>query len=361
MKLKLFDYQLPQNLIAQTPAVPRDSSRLLVYDAKTKKIIHDRFYNLPQYLTNNDVLVFNNTKVFPARLIGNKASGGQAEILLLKKGQKGQWEAMVKCARPKIGLKLRFQCDLTAEIIKQCSNKTWFVKFNFSGYTLRAILSKIGQTPLPPYIKAINQKNKQTRKPNNKIKEQYQTVFALHTGSAAAPTAGLHFTKKLLNIIKNRGCGIEFVTLHVGLATFNPVNTENIEDYKIHSEWASVSKGTIQKLLIAKQEGKRMIAVGTTSTRVLETLFGSAALRPAMLRSTAMKNFNDYISTFIYPGYKFKFVDAIITNFHLPKSSLIMLVSAFIGRKNVIKIYKIAIRLKYRFFSFGDAMLLTKK
>ncbi|MFH0780161.1 MAG: tRNA preQ1(34) S-adenosylmethionine ribosyltransferase-isomerase QueA [Parcubacteria group bacterium] len=424
MKLKLFDYDLPKELIAQTPAVPRDRSRLLVYNhvgrsfpdrrnfpghhsicdggneggnegrAKTKKIVHDRFYNLPKYLTNNDVLVFNNTKVFPARLLGNKLSGGKAEVLLLKKierdgRQAGRlvdrsfnegrsskcegWESMVGCTRPKAGLKLRFAHGLQAEVINQLSEKTWLIKFNFKGDKFNAILNQIGQTPLPPYIASKNQENKKSKQQNSKIQNQYQTVYAKTVGSAAAPTAGLHFTKNLLNKIKKQGCEIEFVTLHVGLGTFNPVNTENIENYKIHSEWASVDKATIKRLINAKRKGKRIIAVGTTSTRVLETVFNSATLLrsieatketstgTSMIRSMAVKDFNNNISTFIYPGYKFNFVDAMITNFHLPRSSLLMLVSAFIGRTNAMKIYQTAIKMKYRFFSFGDAMLLTKK
>lgn len=377
MKLKLFDYNLPGKLIAQTPAVPRDRSRLLVYGpvgrsfnegrVKTRKIIHDRFYNLPKYLTNNDVLVLNNTKVFPARLIGNKETGGKAEILLLKKikrdGQQANhsfsegWEGLVGCTRPKSGLKLRFERGLQAELVNRLSEKTWLIKFNFKGDKFNAILNQIGQTPLPPYIQVSLRPRSSG---GSKLeKQRYQTVYARHLGSAAAPTAGLHFTKNLLNKVKKRGCEMEFVTLHVGLGTFNPVNTENIEDYKIHSEWAIVDKATIARLIKAKRKGKRIIAVGTTSTRVLESFFENAPMLHSM--GVRKKSISKFIDIFIYPGYKFKFIDALITNFHLPKSSLLMLVAAFIGRKNIMKIYQTAIKMKYRFFSFGDAMLLTKK
>ncbi|MFH0988325.1 MAG: tRNA preQ1(34) S-adenosylmethionine ribosyltransferase-isomerase QueA, partial [Parcubacteria group bacterium] len=226
--------------------------------------------------------------------------------------------------------------------------------FNKKGSVLKNIIEKIGKTPLPPYIAQGKQR----------IAKQYQTVYAKHSGSAAAPTAGFHFTKNLLNKIKRLGCQTEFVTLHVGLGTFNPVNTERVEDYKIHSEWASVDGATMKRLITAKKEGKRIIAVGTTSTRVLETIFNGTLTRSLSRdkRDSMGVKSNEHaglISTFIYPGYKFKFVDAMITNFHLPKSTLLMLVSAFIGRGNALKLYKLAIQRKYRFFSYGDAMLLT--
>lgn len=360
MKLSLFNYQLPKSLIAQTPAVPRDASRLLVYDKKTKKVVHDRFYNLPKYLKPDDVLVFNNSKVFPARLIGHKETGGKAEALLLKEVKAGEWEVLLGTGRPKVGLKLRFERGLEAEVINQFPHKTWLLKFNFKGSAFYAILNKIGQVPLPPYIESTKQRS-------NESKKQYQTIYAKHLGSAAAPTAGLHFTKKLLAKIKKIGCQTEFVTLHVGLGTFDPVKTENIEDYEIHSERVSVDVETIKRLLEAKRAGKRIIAVGTTSVRTLETLFTKINTNEnqktgaSMLRSIEAKNFDDFnqnTNIFIYPGYKFQFVDAMITNFHLPKSTLLMLVSAFIDRTNALSLYKKAIRLKYRFFSFGDAMLL---
>lgn len=344
MKLSLFDYRLPKELIAQEPASPRDHSRLLVYDKKTGKTIHDNFFNLPKYLKPDDVLVFNNSKVFPARLIGKKSSGGKAEVLLLRMVKTGEWEALLGTRNPKIGLKLSFERGLQAEITTKSLGKTWLLKFNFEAQKFDAILDRIGQVPTPPYIKTKNQ-----------ILRQYQTVFAKHSGSAAAPTAGLHFTKRIFNKIKSRGCQIEFVTLHVGLGTFDPVNTENIEDYQIHEEQVSVDKETIERLTAAKSAGKRIIAVGTTSVRTLESLFAKKNLN---IDLEIKNNLIGRTNIFIYPGYKFGFVDAIITNFHLPKSSLLMLVSAFIGRKNALSLYEKAIRLKYRFFSFGDAMFL---
>ncbi|MBU1131917.1 tRNA preQ1(34) S-adenosylmethionine ribosyltransferase-isomerase QueA [Patescibacteria group bacterium] len=342
MKLSLFNYNLPEALIAQNPASPRDHSRLLVYDRKKEKIIHDNFFNLPKYLSSDDILVFNDSKVFPARLKGKKKTGGKAEILLLKEFSGGDWECLVGAKKPKIGTIILFKNKLSAEIISKNENKSWNVKFNFSGNELKKIIYKIGEMPLPPYIDSKSKKSN--------LQKQYQTIYAKKTGSAAAPTAGLHFTERLMKKIKKTGCQTEFVTLHVGLGTFNPVNTENIEDYQIHKEWVSVDKNTIKKLLLAKKSGKRIVAVGTTSVRTLESLFSE--------KPDVNKNFEKNVDIFIYPGYKFKFVDAMITNFHLPKSSLLMLVSAFTGREQISKLYKKAIKLKYRFFSFGDAMFL---
>ncbi|NQT49363.1 tRNA preQ1(34) S-adenosylmethionine ribosyltransferase-isomerase QueA [Candidatus Kuenenbacteria bacterium] len=400
MKTNSFDYNLPKNLIGNQPASPRDSSRLLVYDKKKEKLTHDKFFNLPKYLTENDVLVFNNSKVFPARLIGKKESGGQAEALLLKENKHGQWEALLGTRKPKIGLKLSFQRGLSAEVIGKVSEKTWLLEFNFKGPEFHAILDKIGQVPIPPYIRV---RRDAYVSPGSKIKEKYQTVYAKELGSAAAPTAGLHFTNRLLNKIKDRGVQTEFVTLHVGLGTFDPVNTDDIENYKIHSEWVSVDKQTIKRLVEAKKAGRRIIAVGTTSVRTLEAIFNpvrrGAYASPDREFKAGVKDaspdrefkagvkdassdrefkagfksgigvrrddgvapdsgFTDQVDIFIYPGYRFKFVDAMITNFHLPKSSLIMLVSAFLGRQKTLDLYKKAIKLKYRFFSFGDGMFL---
>lgn len=341
MEISLFGYNLPTKLIAQKPSVPRDHSRLLIYDKKRNKVRHEHFYNLPKYLNKNDVLVFNNTKVFPARIIGNKSTGGQVEVLLLRMMNNGNWEAMVRSRKPKPGLKLRFKRGLVGVLVERLSEKTWRIKFNFENDKFLAILDKIGQPPIPPYIHVGDPQSK-------KLKEQYQTVYAEHLGSAAAPTAGLHFTKKLLTKIKKLGCQIEFVTLHVGLGTFEPVNTENIEEYKIHEEWASIDKKTRNRLLEAKKHGRRIVAVGTTSVRTLEHFYCS----------NNQSKQTDNVNIFIYPGYKFKFIDAMITNFHLPKSTLLMLVSAFIGRKKTLELYQKAIRLKYRFFSFGDAMFI---
>ncbi len=336
MKLSSFNYKLPSSLIAQKPANPRDHARLLIYDKKTQKTEHKHFYDLPQYLGPDDVLVFNDTKVRPARLIGKKITGGKAEVLLLE--QEGKfWEVLLGTRNPQIGLKLRFQGGLEAKLINKCPGKSWLIEFNLKGQKFNTILSKFGQMPLPPYIHSKAQQKT--------LQKQYQTIYAQKVGSAAAPTAGLHFTKTLLKKIARKGCQIEYVTLHVGLGTFDPVNTEKIEDYQIHSEKISVNSNTIKRLQKAKSVGKRIIAVGTTSVRTLETIFSN-------------KKIPDTTQIYIYPGYKFKFVDAIITNFHLPKSSLIMLIAAFIGRKTTLQIYNKAIKLKYKFFSFGDACFL---
>ena len=343
MKLNLFDYKLPQNLIAQKPATPRDSARLLIYDKKSKKIEHKLFSNLPKYLNKNDVLVFNDSKVMPARLIGNKETGGKAEGLLLEQRRTNQWEVLLGLRNPRVGLKLLFKEGLEAKVVSKCEEKTWLIEFNFKGTRFNNILLKIGQMPLPPYI---HSKSNQST-----LQKQYQTIYAKKIGSAAAPTAGLHFTKKLMEKIKKTGCAIEYVTLHVGLGTFDPVNTERIEDYKIHTEVLSIDTKTRKHLSKAKEQGKRIIAVGTTSLRTLESVFGDNQKNNETTKQIAKQETN----IFIYPGYKFKFVDALITNFHLPKSSLLMLVSALIGRQKTLKVYQKAIKLKYKFFSFGDA------
>ncbi|MFA6536848.1 MAG: tRNA preQ1(34) S-adenosylmethionine ribosyltransferase-isomerase QueA [Patescibacteria group bacterium] len=344
MKLALFNYDLPNKFIAQKPASPRDSAKLLVYDKKSKKTVHDTFLNLDKYLRKGDVLVFNDSKVFPARLFGNKESGGKAEFLFLKELANSQWEVLIGSRNPLIGTKYIFPNKLMAEIVAKIPGKSWLVKFNKSNSEIKKTLVKFGHMPLPPYIK-----NDSTEK---KLQEQYQTIYAKKSGSAAAPTAGLHFTERLLKKLKKVGVQMEFVTLHVGLGTFNSVDTENIEDYEIHSERVEVSAKTMKNLMKAKKENKRIIAVGTTSVRTLEAIF-------ANYPNTKSENIDREVKIFIYPGYKFKFVDAIITNFHLPKSSLLMLVSAFVGRKKILDLYEIAKSKNYRFFSFGDGMFLT--
>lgn len=342
MKLSLFDYHLPKERIAQSPANPRDSARLLIYDRKTGKVKHEVFRNLPEYLTANDVLVFNNSKVFPARLRGKKESGGKAELLLLKHLGPKKWECLVGTSNPRPGIKLVFAHGLIGEILNTAEEKTWVVEFNCPDKEMFEHLEKIGEIPLPPYISSTE---KQTV-----LKKQYQTVYAEPVGSSAAPTAGLHFTENLLSKIKKMGCQIEYVTLHVGLGTFNPINVEDIEKYHIHSEDVSVDKETLKRLIAAKKQGKRIIAVGTTAVRTLEAVFTDMLSRN--------NDFVQSVNIYIYPPYKFKFVDAMITNFHLPKSSLLVLVSAFAGRKNIQEIYRKAIKNKYRFFSFGDASFL---
>lgn len=351
MKLSLFNYHLPKSLIANKPASPRDHCRLMIYNKQTKQIQSDYFYNLTQYLTKGDILVFNDSKVFPARLLGQKETGGRAELLLLHLQPDTQnWEVLIGAKHPKIGLKLRFNHSLEATLVSKNPGKTWLVKFNFNGRQFQTILNKIGQVPLPPYIASTQNQTV--------LKKQYQTIYARETGSAAAPTAGLHFTKPLLARLKKKGISFEYITLHVGLGTFDPVNTDNIEDYQIHSEYFSLKNKTWLHLLKAKQQGKRIIAVGTTSARTLESLAAklSTDKSPTL---TADKLHSGSTNIFIYPGYKFKFIDALITNFHLPKSSLLMLVSAFIGRPTTLKLYRLAIKHKYKFFSFGDALFLT--
>jgi S-adenosylmethionine:tRNA ribosyltransferase-isomerase len=342
MNLEIFNYHLPKKLIAQKPVSPRDRSKFLIYDKSKDKIKHDSFYNLPKYLDSNDVLVFNNSKVFPARLKAYKSTGGKIEIFLLQDLGKGKWECLIG---GKLGEVRELDKDkLKANILEKLENGNWLVKFNLAGKQFDEFLNKYGETPLPPYIKT---------KDSKLIREKYQTIYAKQQGSVAAPTAGLHFTKKLLKELNKKGVQTEFVTLHVGLGTFAPVKTKKIEDHKIHKEFGILDKQTCERLNKAKKQGKRIIAVGTTSIRVLESAFKEKSLKP----------FSNWIDLFIYPGYSFKFVDAIITNFHLPKSSLLMLVSAFIkkdktGVNRLMEIYKKAIKKRYRFYSFGDAMFI---
>lgn len=341
MKTSDFYYDLPQELIAQTPVEPRDSSRLFVYDRKTDIIEHKIFHDIIDYLTPNDVLVVNNTRVIPARIFGNKKTGAKIEVLLLKRCDINTYEALLKPARkaPK-GTELIFSDKLSCEIIDdlpEISGK--LVKFNVKEGTLEEQLDKLGEMPLPPYIKE-----------KLKDKERYQTVYNKIDGSSAAPTAGLHFTKELLKKIKDKGIQIAEVTLDVGLGTFRPVNVENVENHVMHSEKININQKTADFLNDAKKMGKRIIAVGTTSVRTLESMTDENGILHAGAKDT---------NIFIYPGVKIKFVDALITNFHLPESTLIMLVSAFIGsREKTLELYNTAVKEKYRFFSFGDSMFI---
>ncbi len=333
LRLSDFSYDLPPELIAQEPIKPRDAARLLVLNKKTGKIAHQYFFDLPNILQAGDVLVFNNSKVIPARLYGVKTTGGKVEIFLLQPAGSGVWECLVK-GKIKVGEKIVLAPKVVAEPIRQLEDgREWLLNFNVSNKKLFAL----GETPTPPYIK---------KKADLK---DYQTVFAKTEGSVAAPTAGLHFTKKLLNKLKQQGVRIEFVTLHVGLGTFSSVETENILEHKMHSEWASIDKTTAKRLSQARQQGKKIIAVGTTAARVLESFTTNSG--EVMAKS-------DWTNIFIYPGYKFKLVNALITNFHLPKSTLLMLVSSLAGRDNIMKAYREAIKRKYKFFSFGDGMLI---
>ncbi len=337
MNLNKFDYNLPKELIAQKPITPRDRSKFLIYNKTEDKIKHDFFFNLPKYVDTNDVLVFNNSKVFPARLKVLKPTGGKIEIFLLKDLGRGKWECLVG---GRLGKTRELDKDiLKMNILEKLDNENWIIKFNLTEKKFKVFLDQYGETPLPPYIKTKDSKN---------IRKKYQTIYAEHQGSVAAPTAGLHFTNKVFKELNKKHVQIEFVTLHVGLGTFAPVKTKKIEDHKIHKEFGILDKQTCDRLNKAKEQGKRIIAVGTTSIRVLESAATSKGLRP----------FNDWIDLFIYPGYSFRFVDAIITNFHLPKSSLLMLISAIIGVDKVMEIYKKAIKKRYRFYSFGDVMFI---
>lgn len=339
MLLSDFDYNLPEELIAQTPCQQRDHSRLMVLNRKDKSISHKHFYDLKQYLKKGDTLVFNDTKVIPARLIGHRAkTGGKVEVFLLRRTEGNRWEILVKPGKKaQIGNIIEFSDELSCEVIDHTDFGGRIVEFKFDGI-FEEILDRLGETPLPPYI-------------HEKLadKNRYQTVYARENGSAAAPTAGLHFTKELLEEIKAMSVNLAFVTLHVGLGTFRPVNVDNIEDHVMHKEFYHIEKEAADIINNTKKNGGRVIAVGTTSIRTLE----SAAKEDGTIEPIA-----DETGIFIYPGYKFKIVDAIVTNFHLPKSTLIMLISAFAGREYVLSAYEEAVREKYRFFSFGDAMFI---
>ena len=339
MKTSEFDYYLPEELIAQTPIKDRDKSRLLVMDRKTGELEHKNFYDIIDYLVPGDVLVLNNTKVMPARLIGHKVdTDAVIEVLMLKDLGDDTWECLSKPAkRVKVGTIIKFSDELSAKCIYEGEDGIRQYKFIYNGILLE-ILDRLGEMPLPPYIHE-----------KLKDKDRYQTVYAKEVGSAAAPTAGLHFTKELLNKIKDKGILIEEITLHVGLGTFRPVEVEDVTNHKMHSEFYTMSKETAEVLNNAKKEGNRIISVGTTTTRTLETI---------MNLYNEFKECSGWTDIFIYPGYEFKAIDALITNFHLPKSTLVMLVSAFSSKENILNAYNEAVKEKYRFFSFGDAMFI---
>lgn len=340
LEVKDFYFYLPEELIAQHPLEKRDESRLMVVDKKTGSIEHKIFKDIVDYLEEGDCLVLNNTRVMPARLIGVKeGSGGKMEFLLLRRIDKDNWETLVKPGkRAKIGARFVFgNGELKAEIVREGEEGSRIVRFNYEGI-FEEVLDRLGQMPLPPYIKGKLQD-----------KERYQTVYSKEVGSAAAPTAGLHFTKELLEKIKEKGVKIAFVTLHVGLGTFRPVKAEKVEEHTMHSEYYVMSKETADIINSVKERGKKVIAVGTTSNRTLETIADE---------NGRVREQSGWTDIFIYPGYKFKIVDALITNFHLPESTLIMLVSAFAGKDIIMNAYKEAVNNKYRFFSFGDAMFL---
>ena len=334
-----FDFYLPEELIAQTPLEKRDTSRLLHLDKQTGEIEHKHFYDIKQYLHEGDCLVLNDSRVLPARLIGARPTGGTVELVLLKDLGDNRWECLSRPGRKtKPGQELVFgNGELTAVVEEVALGGNRIVKFSYEGIFLE-ILERLGKMPLPPYIKEELQDS-----------ERYQTVYSKELGSAAAPTAGLHFTKELLAEIADMGVKICYVTLHVGLGTFRPVKADKIEDHEMHSEFCIVPEETAETVSAVKRAGGRVVAVGTTSCRTLE----SFTTEDGTLQATS-----GWTNIFIYPGYKFKCIDALITNFHLPESTLIMLVSALAGRENILNAYNTAVKERYRFFSFGDAMMI---
>ena len=343
MNVSDFNYELPKELIAQHPYDKRDEARLMVLDRKTQSIEHKLFKDIIDYLNPGDCLVINNTKVIPARLYGKKDTGAHVEVLLLKRIEGDIWEAMVRPGnklRP--GAKVEFGDGiLKATILEVLEGGNRKVEFEYDGI-FNEILDKVGMMPLPPYITEASREDN----------EKYQTVYAKYEGSAAAPTAGLHFTEELLDKIKAKGIKVANVTLHVGIGTFRPVKVEKVEDHEMHSEHYYIKKEDADIINEAKKSGHKIIAVGTTSCRVLES---------ASDENGFVKEVESDTSIFIYPGYKFKCIDNLITNFHLPKSTLLMLVSALVGRENILNAYKVAVENKYRFFSFGDSMFIYNK
>lgn len=340
MNVEEFDYDLPESLIAQTPLKDRDQSRLLVLGRNSGNIEHKHFKDVINYLETGDTLVLNNTRVMPARLFGLKEeTGAKVEMLMLTRIENNDWEVLLKPAkRIKVGNKLSFgEGKIIAECIEELDQGGRIMRLHYEGI-LEERLNELGEMPLPPYIK------ERLDDP-----DRYQTVYAKESGSAAAPTAGLHFTDELLDEIRAKGINIAFITLHVGLGTFRPVSVEDINDHEMHSEYYQMTQETANLLNQTKKEGHRIISVGTTSTRTLETI---------------RRDYNEFVAVsgwtdiFIYPGFTYKAIDGLITNFHLPKSTLVMLVSAFSSRENILNAYKEAVKLEYRFFSFGDAMLI---
>lgn len=340
MKTSDFYYDLPEELIAQTPLEQRDSSRLLKLDRKTGRVEHHHFYEIVNYLQPGDCLVMNDSRVLPARLLGHRPTGGAVEVLLLRDLGNKQWECLCKPGRKmQVGNEVIFgNGDLTATVLEVKEDGNRIVEFHYEGIFLE-VLERLGKMPLPPYIKEELENQ-----------ERYQTVYSREVGSAAAPTAGLHFTNDLLDQIRAKGVKTAFVTLHVGLGTFRPVKAENIHDHHMHAELCMMSAETAEILNETRSSGGRIICVGTTSCRTLESLVNADGSFEAKSKWTEI---------FIYPGYTFKAMDGLITNFHLPESTLVMLVSAFAGREHVLSAYEEAVREKYRFFSFGDAMCIV--
>ncbi len=340
MKTNDFYYELPERLIAQTPLQRRDSSRLMVMDRKTGAVEHRHFYDLVEYLNPGDVLVVNNSRVIPARLLGNRPTGGAVEVLLLRDCGDGVWECLTKPGRKtQVGQELIFGDGvLTATVVEAAEDGNKMVQFHYDGIFLE-ILEQLGKMPLPPYIKQTLEDS-----------ERYQTVYSKVNGSAAAPTAGLHFTEDLLEKIRRKGVAIAEVTLHVGLGTFRPVKADDVTKHTMHSEFCMMDEAAVALLNRTRQNGGRIVCVGTTSCRTLESLVNAdGTFSPK----------SAWTNIFIYPGYQFKAMDALVTNFHLPESTLVMLVSAFSSREHILNAYRIAVEQEYRFFSFGDAMLIA--
>ena len=339
MKKSDFYYDLPEELIAQTPLSQRDASRLLVLDRSSGEIEHRRFYELPDYLREGDCLVLNDSRVLPARLIGRRSTGGAVEVVLLRDLGDGKWECLTRPGRKtRIGAELSFGDGvLTATVTDAIEDGNKILQFHYDGIFLEH-LERLGKMPLPPYIKE-----------ELADAERYQTVYSRHLGSAAAPTAGLHFTQELLDTIRARGVRVCYVTLHVGLGTFRPVKEENIQDHIMHAEYCEIPAETAAAVNAARASGHRVVAVGTTTCRTLESFADDGG---------TLRACGGWTDIFIYPGYQFKCIDALVTNFHLPESTLVMLVSALAGRENILHAYDVAVQERYRFFSFGDAMLI---
>ncbi len=335
--VSLYDYELPERLIAKYPVTPRDHSRLMVLDRKSQTITHDRFYNLPKYLKKGDLLVLNDTKVIPARLLGHKPTGGRVEVLLNRKlPEKNRWHALVGGKKIKPGLEIEIAPDLKAVIVKQVEGPLFEVELISPDGDVMEKIYRYGKIPIPPYLE---------RDEEPIDRERYQTVFARKEGSVAAPTASLHFTERVFEELRKKGVDIAYITLHVGLGTFKPIKVENILDHKVDPEYVEVPKEVVERIKEIKERGGRVVAVGTTVVRALET--------------AGYKPFKGFTDLYIKPGHRFAVVDAMITNFHLPKSSLLVLVSTFAGREFILRAYKEAVEKGYRFYSYGDAMLIV--
>lgn len=353
MKTDDFDYNLPSELIATHPSNPRDHSRLLILDKNTGDILHKNFFDIIDYLEEGDLLILNNSCVIPARLLGKKKdTGGKVEVFLHKNLEDGIWECLLGGRGISVGLKIKFGDDdkLTGMVTKNNEDGTWIVEFSLFGEDLLSYIEQVGHIPLPPYIEKRRQ---QIESMDHHDKTDYQTIYAdqRKKGSVAAPTAGLHFTPELISKIKKKGIKIKYITLHVGMGTFAPVKVDDVNNHKMHAEWAEIDREVIEEIAETKKQGRKIITVGTTSTRALE-----AAWRDVNVNK--ISKYANWVDIFIYPGYEFKVVDAMITNFHLPKSTLLMLVSALASKSSIDKVYQEAILNRYRFYSYGDAMFI---